>query len=134
MKRWLVMGTLVLGLAGCGNDEATTSACEVEPTISVYNAATEETLFQEQSVCLGEDATVLDALEATDLEIDMTGDGDMAYVTGVEGIEEQSAGQASGWVYSFNGTPGDEGAGAKEVTSTDVIQWRFEEDAISFFE
>ncbi|WP_396128155.1 DUF4430 domain-containing protein [Exiguobacterium mexicanum] len=105
-----------------------------EPTISVYNASTEETLFNEKSVCLEEGATVLDALEATELDIESVGSGEMTYVTAIDDIEEKSAGQSSGWVYAFNGSPGDEGAGAKEVESTDIIQWRFEEDAISFFE
>ncbi|WP_214827276.1 DUF4430 domain-containing protein [Exiguobacterium sp. s26] len=136
MKKLLLMSLLVPLLTACGGDTTSTeeTACDVEPTISVYNAATEETLFNEKSVCLEEGATVLDALEATELDIESVGDGDMTYVTAVDGIEEKSAGQSSGWVYAFNGSPGDEGAGAKEVESTDIIQWRFEEDAISFFE
>lgn len=136
MKKLLLMSLLVPLLTACGGDTTSTEeeACDVEPTISVYNAATEETLFNEKSVCLEEGATVLDALEATELDIESVGDGDMTYVTAVDGIEEKSAGQSSGWVYAFNGSPGDEGAGAKEVESTDIIQWRFEEDAISFFE
>lgn len=136
MKKLLLMSLLVPLLTACGGDTTSTeeAACDVEPTISVYNAATEETLFNEKSVCLEEGATVLDALEATELDIESVGDGEMTYVTAVDGIEEKSAGQSSGWVYAFNGSPGDEGAGAKEVESTDIIQWRFEEDAISFFE
>ena len=136
MKRLLLLGLLVPMLTACagtGTEEAS-DGCAVEPTISVYNAATEETLFHEKSVCLDEGATVMDALKATELEIESVGDGEMTYVTGFDGIEEKSEGQSSGWVYAFNGSPGDEGAGAKEVESTDIIQWRFEEDAISFFE
>lgn len=136
MKKLLLMSMLVPLLASCGAEETTSnpSTCDVEPTISVYDASTEETLFNEKSVCLEDGATVLDALEATELDIESVGNGEMAYVTAIDGIQEKSAGQASGWVYAFNGSPGDEGAGAKEVESTDIIQWRFEEDAISFFE
>lgn len=135
IKPYLSISLLATALlVGCGGEEAQQEACDVSPTISVYNAATEETLYQEKSVCLEEDATVLDALKATGLDIEVTGSGDMSYVTAIEGIEEKSEGQSSGWVFAFNGAPGDEGAGAKEVESTDVIQWRFEEDAIAFFE
>lgn len=133
MKRlWTLLCALVL-LSACGGEKET-ATCEVKPTISVYNAATEETIFQEKSVCLEKGATVLDALEATDLQIEATGSGSMAYVTAIEGVAEKSAGQSSGWVYAFNGSPGDEGAGTKGVKSTDVIQWRFEKDAMAFFE
>ncbi len=136
MKKLLMMSLLVPLLTACGGEEPTTenAACDVKPTISVYNASTEETLFHEKSVCLEDGATVLDALEATELDIDSVGSGEMTYVTAIDGIQEKSAGQSSGWVYAFNGSPGDEGAGAKKVESTDIIQWRFEEDAISFFE
>ncbi|WP_214711459.1 MULTISPECIES: DUF4430 domain-containing protein [unclassified Exiguobacterium] len=136
MKKLLLMSLLVPLLTACGGDTTSTEkkTCDVEPTISVYNASTEETLFNEKSVCLEEGATVLDALEATELDIESVGSGEMTYVTAIDDIEEKSAGQSSGWVYAFNGSPGDEGAGAKEVESTDIIQWRFEEDAISFFE
>lgn len=136
MKKLLLMSLLVPLLTSCGGEETTNgdAACDVEPTISVYDAATEETLFHEKSVCLEDGATVLDALEATELDIESVGSGEMTYVTAIDGIQEKSAGQSSGWVYAFNGSPGDEGAGAKEVESTDIIQWRFEEDAISFFE
>ncbi|KGI85682.1 hypothetical protein JY98_05425 [Exiguobacterium mexicanum] len=136
MKKLLLMSLLVPLLTACGGEETANgdAACDVEPTISVYDAATEETLFHEKSVCLEDGATVLDALEATELDIESVGSGEMTYVTAIDGIQEKSAGQSSGWVYAFNGSPGDEGAGAKEVESTDIIQWRFEEDAISFFE
>ncbi|UTT44188.1 DUF4430 domain-containing protein [Exiguobacterium aurantiacum] len=130
------MSLLVPLLTACGGEEPSNenATCDVEPTISVYDASTEETLFHEKSVCLEDGATVLDALEATELDIESVGSGEMTYVTAIDGIQEKSAGQSSGWVYAFNGSPGDEGAGAKQVESTDIIQWRFEEDAISFFE
>ena len=120
-------------LVACGGEKET-ATCEVKPTISVYNAATEETMFQEKSICLQEGATVLDALNATELTIESSGSGGMAYVTAIEGVAEKSEGQSSGWVYALNGAPGDEGAGAQKVKSTDVIQWRFEKDAMAFFE
>jgi hypothetical protein len=138
MKKLLAMSLMIPLLTGCGGESATApeqgETCDVKPTISVYNAATEETLFQEKSICLEEGATVLDALEATELPLESVGNGEMTYVTAIDGIAEKSEGQSSGWVYAFNGSPGDEGAAAKEVESTDIIQWRFEEDAISFFE
>ncbi|MCC5893237.1 MULTISPECIES: DUF4430 domain-containing protein [Exiguobacterium] len=136
MKRLLTFSLLIPLLTGCADSTSTGTDgdCAVEPTVSVYNAATEETLFHEKSVCLEAGATVLDALQATELDIESVGSGDMTYVTAIDGVEEKSAGQSSGWVYAFNGSPGDEGAGAKEVESEDIIQWRFEEDAISFFE
>lgn len=137
MKKLLIMSLIIPLLASCSGEETPngqSERCDVEPTISVYDASTEETLFQEKSVCLEDGATVLDALKATELPIESVGSGEMTYVTAVDGIQEKSVGQSSGWVYAFNGSPGDEGAGAKEVESTDVIQWRFEEDAISFFE
>lgn len=133
MKRLWIFLLLMSFLAACGGEKET-ATCEVKPTISVYNAAAEETIFQEKSVCLKEGETVLDALKATGLSIESSGNGDMAYVTAIEGVAEKSEGQASAWVYALNGTPGDEGAGAKKVKSTDVIQWRFEKDAMAFFE
>lgn len=133
MKRLMTLALFMPLLTACGGEKET-ATCEANPTISVYNAATEETLYQEKSVCLREGATVLDALKATDLDIESTGSGEMTYVTAIEGIAEKSEGRSSGWVYAFNGNPGDEGAGTKQVKSIDVIQWRFEEDAIAFFE
>ncbi|WP_070327085.1 DUF4430 domain-containing protein [Exiguobacterium aurantiacum] len=137
MKKLLIMSVMIPLLAACAGEETSngqSESCDVEPTISVYDASTEETLYHEKSVCLEDGATVLDALKATELPIDSVGSGEMTYVTAIDGIQEKSAGQSSGWVYAFNGSPGDEGAAAKEVESTDIIQWRFEEDAISFFE
>lgn len=137
MKRLLILSVMIPLLASCGGVETSngqSESCDVKPTISVYDASTEETLFHQKGVCLEDGATVLDALKATDLSIEAVGNGEMTYVTAIGGIKEKSAGQSSGWVYAFNGSPGDEGAGAKTVESTDIIQWRFEKDAVSFFE
>lgn len=136
-QRWLALAfvLMLVFVAGCQSKGSTEqAACQVEVFVSVVNAAADDVLFERKAVCLEEEATAYDALVATGLDLEASGAGEMVYVQGVDGVRERSAGQDSGWVYAYNGEPGQVGAGAQEVRTDDVIEWRFEEDAIAFFE
>jgi len=101
--------------------------------VSVVNHASDKTLY-EKDMCLKKSETALDALEETDLPVVKTGKGEMAYVTAVDGIREKSAGASSGWVFGVNDKPAQVGAGAYQLKDGDRLEWRFEKDAMAYFQ
>ncbi|OIN68525.1 hypothetical protein BLD48_01285 [Exiguobacterium sp. KRL4] len=136
MKKWILISGIVL-LAGCADQSADQTAepktCEREVEVSVVDHANDKTLY-EKDMCLNASETALDALEETDLPVVKTGKGEMAYVTAVDGIREKSAGAGSGWVFGVNKKPGQVGAGAYELKDGDRLEWRFEKDAMAYFQ
>lgn len=136
MKKWILMSGIFL-LAGCAeqptDQTAETKACERSVEVSVVNHANDKTLY-EKDMCFKASETALDALEETDLPVVKTGKGEMAYVTAVDGIREKSAGASSGWVFGVNDKPAQVGAGAYELKDGDRLEWRFEKDAMAYFQ
>lgn len=137
MKKWMVISSLVV-LAGCAEQTTTTDnesaeACDRSVEVSVVDHADKKTLFEDE-MCLTKSDTALDALEETDLAVVKTGKGDMSYVTAVDGIREKSAGASSGWVFGVNDKPGQVGAAAYELKDGDRLEWRFEKDAMAYFQ
>ncbi|WP_214847817.1 DUF4430 domain-containing protein [Exiguobacterium sp. s193] len=137
MKRMLLAGSLLV-LAGCAEkaEPVTTSkseACDVKVDVSVVNHAKDKTLF-DKALCFDQKETALDALEETKLDVVKTGKGEMAYVTAVDGIREKSAGASSGWVFGVNDKPGEVGAGSYQLKDGDQLEWRFEKDAVAYFQ
>ncbi|MDX1259945.1 MULTISPECIES: DUF4430 domain-containing protein [unclassified Exiguobacterium] len=136
MKKWILIGGVLL-LAGCAEqptDQAAESKkCERLVEVSVVNHASDKTLY-EKDMCLKKSETALDALEETDLPVVKTGKGEMAYVTAVDGIREKSAGASSGWVFGVNDKPAQVGAGAYQLKDGDRLEWRFEKDAMAYFQ
>ncbi|MCK2157881.1 MULTISPECIES: DUF4430 domain-containing protein [Exiguobacterium] len=138
MKKWMLMSGILL-LAGCtekpADQTADSKACDRSVDVSVVNHAKKKTttLF-EKEMCLSKSETALDALEETKLPVVQTGKGEMAYVTAVDGIREKSAGASSGWVFGVNDKPAQVGAGAYELKDGDRLEWRFEKDAMAYFQ
>ncbi len=136
MKQWILAGSLLI-LAGCSEEaepkSSKTEACDVKVDVSVVNHAKDKTLFEE-AMCFDQEETALDALEETKLDVVKTGKGEMAYVTAVDGVREKSAGASSGWVFGVNEKPGEVGAGSYELQDGDRLEWRFEKDAMAYFQ
>ena len=142
MKKWILIGGVLL-LAGCAeqsadqpaDQSADAKACDQSVDVSVVNHAEKKTttLFKKE-LCLNQSETALEALEETELPIVKTGKGEMAYVTAVDGIREKSAGASSGWVFGVNDKPAQVGAGAYQLKDGDRLEWRFEKDAMAYFQ
>jgi len=136
LRKWFVL-LLFPVLIGCSDSEKKAEeyldSCPVKIDATVFDHANDRSLY-EGEVCLDEGETALDVLESTDLTLTFEGSGEMVYVTAVEGIREKSAGGASGWVYGVNGKPGDVAAGLKVLENGDEVEWRFEKNAMDYFE
>lgn len=74
-------------------------------------------------------STVLDALtEAArlyQLQLEYSGGGSMAYVSGIEYLYEFDGGELSGWIYRVNGVAPSVGCGGYTLADGDVIEWEY---------
>ncbi len=66
--------------------------------------------------------TVLGALEATKVTYKVTGEGDMAYVTEINGL---SQGPKSGWMYKVNSVEPTVGSAKYNLNPGDTIVWYY---------
>ncbi|WP_278234638.1 DUF4430 domain-containing protein [Isoptericola sp. AK164] len=132
-------GALSVGLlAACGQDD-TPAADPADTSASV--TATQETSDAEDSADAedaeessedvteltypGQDGeTALDLLLEADPEAEVTGEGDMAYVTGIQG---HAADEDEFWALSVDGEMAQVGAGSLETEDGQEIQWKLEE-------
>lgn len=78
---------------------------------------------------LTQGGTVLDALtEAARLyrlQLEYSGVGSMAYVSGIEYLYEFDGGELSGWTYRVNGQSPSVGCGGYTLADGDVIEWEY---------
>ena len=56
------------------------------------------------------------------------GDGETAYVEGIDEVYEFSRGQGSGWMYSVNGIFPNRGAGVIKLIPGDKVEWKYTVD------
>ncbi|WP_214803130.1 DUF4430 domain-containing protein [Exiguobacterium sp. ERU656] len=138
MKKWLiVLSSSLLFVYGCSDSKVNqtnkVSECAFKVKMSVLNIANNEEFFN-KNVCTQDSQTALEVLEDSKLKVVKTGKGEMSYVTSINNVREKSAGTNSGWVLEINDKPAEVGAGSYQVKKGDSLQWRFEKDAIAYFE
>jgi phosphotransferase system HPr-like phosphotransfer protein len=67
--------------------------------------------------------TVLDAMEKAGIKIEKSGEGENAFLTGIEG-RITSTGKREFWEFLVNGNQTEVGAGTYKVQNNDQIQWK----------
>ena len=115
----------LFGLAGCADkaDESEKGGeAQITVTMEVDTAVQEGGSVESVDVAVAEGATVLEVLEASDVEYVAEDSSYGKYVTTIAGVEQ---GSNSGWVYSINGESGMESAEVAVVADGDTITWQF---------
>jgi hypothetical protein len=121
-------GVLSVGLlAGCSGDESAPEASpeastEVESDGADEASAEEVTEFSYE----GEDGeTALDLLLANDPAAEVSGEGDMAFVTAIQGHAAEDG--AEFWALYVDDEMAQVGAGALETEDGQLVEWKLEE-------
>jgi hypothetical protein len=117
-------GLLSVGLlTGCSSDDAATPAASGSPAVSAE--ATEAAQEVTELSYAGETgSTALDLLLVHDPDAEVSGEGEMAYVTGIKG--RTAADGQEFWALYVDGEMAQVGAGALETEDGQQIQWKLE--------
>jgi len=79
------------------------------------------------SVSFADGSSVLDvtkkAARQKKLQMESSGSGLTAYVSGIDNLYEFDKGPESGWIYYVNGKQAKEGCGSHKVSEGDEIKW-----------
>lgn len=122
-------GVLSVGLvAGCSGDDEAAPAASPSAAAEVGSEAGDETAADEVTEFSyeGEDGeTALDLLLAADPEAEVSGEGEMAFVTTIQGRTAEDG--AEFWALYVDGEMAQVGAGALETEDGQEIQWKLEE-------
>lgn len=108
------------------SDEVDESDSKSEPVgfvihITIDATAADRGLFADTTFELPEDATVYDALVATNLPFG----GDGKYVKSINGLKELDYGKQSGWKYSVNGEVPMVACGKYKLSDGDDVRWYY---------
>ena len=85
----------------------------------------------EFSICEGDSVFDLLTMAARQNRIQMEhegGEGDMAYVNGINYLYEYDYGELSGWIYSVNGETPSIGCGSYQLADGDEVLWQYTTD------
>ncbi len=97
--------------------------------VELESLPTDGVILNETVIDIAYDGTVLDALtEAARvyrLQLEYSGGGSMAYVSGIEYLYEFDGGELSGWIYRVNGEAPSVGCGGYKLSDGDVIEWEY---------
>lgn len=115
---------LLVSVAACGDDSGpgTSGSASTSPTITASPPADAAASFRYE----GRDgATALDLLLEADPSAQVTGTGEQAFVTAINGREADSTKEF--WALSVNGQMSTVGAESLQTKSGDVIEWKITE-------
>lgn len=135
----LLLSCAPFALAGCSSqsgeapaaDESaqTADGASDEAALSVQvvvdSSAADGSASFDGAVDLAAGATVLDALEATGLDVVVENSTYGAYVDAIDGLATGAHGSASGWVYTVNGESIMENADSYELADGDAVAWTY---------
>ena len=121
-------------LAGCSSGEsqqANAPAAE-EPAeaaitvqVTVDSSAADGSVSFDEAVELEEGATVLDAIEATGLDVVVEDSSYGAYVDAIGGLATGDHGSSSGWTYTVNDEMVMDSADTCELADGDTVAWSY---------
>lgn len=139
MKRLLhiLILSVSLALIGCTDQEIKTEEVEqIEVTLSVTIPEEVEAITSIEPFIVSADKedTIIDVTKKTDIELDMNGTGENAYVEGINGLSAFDEGPESGWLVKVNDEFIDVGPGSYVVTEDDAIEWLYTTDFNEAFE
>ncbi|AEG44548.1 DUF4430 domain-containing protein [Isoptericola variabilis] len=116
-------------LAGCSTDAEPAAETAAEPTVSasveadVSEGADTESAAPELTYAGQEGRTALELLLEADPSATVEGEGEMAFVTGIGGVE---AGENEFWALYVDGEPAQVGAGSLVTEDGQEITWKLE--------
>lgn len=115
------------GSAAVQAGSAAQSADDAQITVQVTvdSSAADGSVSFDGTVELAEDATVLDALKATGLAVDVQDSEYGAFVNAIDGLATGAFGDASGWGYDINGEMVMDSADVATVADGDVVAWTY---------
>ena len=115
------------GSAAAQAGSAAQSADDAQTTVQVTvdSSAADGSVSFDGTVELAEDATVLDALKATGLAVDVQDSEYGAFVNAIDGLATGAFGDASGWGYDINGEMVMDSADVATVADGDVVAWTY---------
>lgn len=134
----LAFSLCALPLAGCssaqdapaaGNEPAASQDASEQRAMSVSvvidSSAADASVAFDGAVEISEGATVLDALKATGLEIDVQDSSYGAFVNAIGGLASFDFGSASGWTYEVNHEMVMESCDAFVLSDGDTVTWTY---------
>lgn len=108
-----------------GSAAATADDAQITVQVTVDSSAADGSVSFDGTVELAEDATVLDALKATGLTLDVQDSEYGAFVNAIDGLATGAFGDASGWGYDINGEMVMDSADVATVADGDVVAWTY---------
>lgn len=139
---YILILSISLVVVGCNNqteNEENIVVEEVEQyevTISVSIPEEVDTIspVDEIAVTAEQGETIIEVTEKTDIELDVNGSGEDAYVEGINGLYAFDEGPESGWLVKVNDEFINVGPGAYNVEENDEIEWLYTTDFNKEFE
>lgn len=100
------------------NDDAT----EITVTVEVTGSFEDTTVDSTGEYTIAKDASALDALQATDLQVTVEDSQYGAYVTSIDGLTAEGS---NGWLYAVNGESPTVSAGDCQLSDGDTVTWSY---------
>jgi|SRR5690625_3684289 len=107
---------------------------EVEVMITVPDEVDDFSPVEPMTVSAESGESIIDVIQKTDLELDINGSGEDAFLEGINGLKTFDEGSESGWLVKVNGELIDVGPGAYFVEEGDEIEWIYTTDFNEIFE
>ncbi|WP_265521408.1 DUF4430 domain-containing protein [Oerskovia flava] len=130
----LLAAGLLVGCSASGNDEASASPTVSESTASEETSEAPQDDADEQDEPTGEapelsyegreGSTALELLLEADPSAEVSGEGENAFVTGIDGVSADPDGEF--WALYVNGEMATVGAGSLDTEDGDEITWKLE--------
>ena len=98
---------------------------QIAVQVVVDSSAADGSVTYDDTVELDEGATVLDAIKATGLELDIQDSDYGSFVNGIGGLASFDFGDSSGWGYDLNGETVMDSADVATVSDGDVLTWTY---------
>ena len=111
--------------AQAGSAAQSADDAQITVQVTVDSSAADGSVSFDGTVELAEDATVLDALKATGLTLDVQDSEYGAFVNAIDGLATGAFGDASGWGYDINGEMVMDSADVATVSDGDVVAWTY---------
>jgi Domain of unknown function (DUF4430) len=124
LRRSLAALLFVCALAACGGQESSSPATQATATQPTPSAAVLVTTDCGAKVIVAKTSVAPDetAMRSLDRVADIETDSGGKFVTGIEGVE-QNTDKKLAWLYYVNGKPADKGAAEVKLADGDVEWW-----------